>query len=72
MRNGIIRKLMIATLLASLLVFGAGCVEWLVAAGAGSLGVGYWLGTNVASGQSTCYRNGEPIDCSLVPSDLMP
>jgi hypothetical protein len=72
MRNGIIRKVTIATMLAFTLVVGAGCTEWLLATGAGSFTVGYLLGTNNADGQVTCYRNGEVVDCSTLPANIAP
>jgi len=58
-------------LLILLVIFGLGCAEWIAAPMAGSFALGYWLGYEHATGgatqTTTCYRNGEPIDCSLIP-----
>lgn len=63
------------TILATILLATAGgCTEWLAAPFAGTFAAGYWLGhlnaTGAARQTSTCYRNGEPIDCSAILPEL--
>ena len=52
----------------------AGCSPlWLLGDTAVSLIAG-WLANDWVGGvtQTTCYRNGEPVDCSSLPADIAP
>jgi hypothetical protein len=65
----------IATLLVTviLLTGATGCVELWVASNTTSFVAG-WLARGLvdATSGTTCYRNGELIDCAELPADVQP
>ena len=67
------RMLRFALVLGVLLAL-AGCSPlWLLGDTLGSFAAG-WLANDWVGGatQTTCYRNGEPVDCSSLPPDMAP
>ena len=71
MRRSSIRSVILCVVLAAVVVAAVGCSGIELVVGAASF-AGGWLANNWLGGaqQTTCYRNGEPVDCSTLPPGL--
>ena len=67
-RNSI--RTLVTILLAVFLAGAVGCTEWLWATNAGSFAAGWWARELLIPTTSTCYRNGEPVDCGTLPAEF--
>lgn len=64
-------RFLMAAFLGALLTGVAGC-EWLIGSHLASFGAGYALGAASVGTQTTCYQNGELINCAELPAELQP
>ena len=67
-----LRNFALALILILFMAVGGCGPEWLVLGSAAPFGLG-WIARgwyDEAQQTTTCYRNGEPVDCSSLPAEL--